>query len=276
MFLRQLRIVGEENFIEEEGKAVHQLNVSNRVISLSGSNPLHTASMKRLGETGTVVYLDVPISDILRRLHKMKTDRIVGQGNGATMSDVLQYRLQFYEKFYDIRVIVAKGQTCESIAERVIDHLEAFRAGKLYLSTRENWSTNQEGVLKSFSDTIIQGFAQDGGLFAPAYDIPKFSLEEIERIVDLSYEERALRLLQKWIPSSQLDSGSLRKFLSNAYGTGNFEDSSVCPVRHLDGNQYLSELYHGPTASFKDLSLQLMPQLFRHAVEKSIEHRNKR
>ncbi|XP_064606711.1 threonine synthase-like 1 [Liolophura sinensis] len=273
---QKLSIVGEESFIQEEGKAVEQLNVSNRVISLSGSNPLHTASMTQLRESGTVVYLDVPISDILCRLHKMKTDRIVGQGNGSTMKDVLQYRLQFYEKFYDIRVIVGKNETCESIAERVIDHLKTFREERCYLSTRVTSSANQEGVFKSFSDTIIQGFAQDGGLFVPAYDIPKFSLQEIERIVDLSYEERALRVLQRWIPSSQIDSESIRKFLSHAYGSGNFEDSNVCPVRHIHGNQYLSELYHGPTASFKDLSLQLMPQLFKHAVEKSPEHRNTR
>ena len=36
--------------------------------------------------------------------------------------------------------------------------------------------------------------------------------------------------------------------------------------RHLEGNQYVQELFHGPTASFKDLALQLMPQLFSHCL----------
>ena len=39
------------------------------------------------------------------------------------------------------------------------------------------------------------------------------------------------------------------------------------PVIHLEGNQYISELFHGATASFKDAALQLMPQFFHHAVQ---------
>ncbi|XDV29583.1 hypothetical protein PO909_032688 [Leuciscus waleckii] len=48
-----------------------------------------------------------------------------------------------------------------------------------------------------------------------------------------------------------------------AYGQ-NFADQSVVPLKHLTDHQYLLELFHGPTASFKDLALQLMPQLFAH------------
>lgn len=40
----------------------------------------------------------------------------------------------------------------------------------------------------------------------------------------------------------------------------------MAPVKHLRHNQYVQELFHGPTASFKDLALQLMPQLFAHCI----------
>lgn len=37
-------------------------------------------------------------------------------------------------------------------------------------------------------------------------------------------------------------------------------------LKHLSHNQYIQELFHGPTASFKDLALQLMPQLFSYCL----------
>lgn len=45
-----------------------------------------------------------------------------------------------------------------------------------------------------------------------------------------------------------------------------FEDEHVAPVRKIDDRIYIQELFHGPTASFKDLALQLMPLIFDEAV----------
>lgn len=54
--------------------------------------------------------------------------------------------------------------------------------------------------------------------------------------------------------------------INRAYSPSVFFSPDVIPVTHLEHNQYMQELYHGPSASFKDLALQLMPQLFQHAV----------
>lgn len=60
--------------------------------------------------------------------------------------------------------------------------------------------------------------------------------------------------------------------INKAYDCNLFCSPDIAPVSHLQHNQYMQELYHGPTASFKDLALQLMPQIFREAAnERSSE-----
>ena len=49
----------------------------------------------------------------------------------------------------------------------------------------------------------------------------------------------------------------------------------ILSVRHLRNNQYLMETFHGPTASFKDLSLQLLPRLMQAAAELTSNNENK-
>ncbi len=57
----------------------------------------------------------------------------------------------------------------------------------------------------------------------------------------------------------------LKKLINDAYST--FTDPKVLPVEHLSGNQYLMNESAGPTASFKDLALQIMPKLFQNAIK---------
>lgn len=65
-------------------------------------------------------------------------------------------------------------------------------------------------------------------------------------------------------PLGTLHSSHLRSLLWQTYSIFN---ANVLPVRHLRKNQYLMETFHGPTASFKDLSLQLLPRLMQAATE---------
>ena len=54
--------------------------------------------------------------------------------------------------------------------------------------------------------------------------------------------------------------------ITTAYSS--FEHEEVAPIKKLDGGVYIQELFYGPTASFKDLALQLMPRIFEEAVSK--------
>ena len=53
--------------------------------------------------------------------------------------------------------------------------------------------------------------------------------------------------------------------ISKAY-SHNFQHEAIAPVIKLNDQFYVHELFHGPTASFKDLALQLTPQFFSEGI----------
>jgi threonine synthase len=89
------------------------------------------------------------------------------------------------------------------------------------------------------------------------------SLSELERLIGLSYPEIALHVMERFSLGT-LHPSHLRTLLWQAYAPFH---GKILPVRHLRKNQYLMETFHGPTASFKDLSLQLLPRLMQAATE---------
>lgn len=262
----KLASVGGERFLEEEGHALCNLSASGCVVSLTGSNPLHAEAMQHLRATGLVVYLDVDSEDIIQRLARMKVNRIVGQEAGISMRDILQYRKQFYEKWLDVRVLCGTGDTVEEVAEKVLKAVERYdrHATETFVSTRCE-STGSSNQNTSFSDVVVEGLAMDGGLYVPKKGFPKIDAREWLRLADMSYPERALVLLEKCIHPLDVCALDLRTMIFKAYGS-NFSNEAIAPVKHLHSNQYIQELFHGPTASFKDLALQLMPQFFAYCL----------
>lgn len=260
----KLASVGGERFLEEEGKALCNFSASGCVVSLTGSNPLDTLAMHHIKQSGVVVYLDVDSEDIIQRLARMKVNRIVGQEAGVPMKNILLYRKQFYEKWLDVRVFCGKGETVMEVAEKVINALRRYNNAETYISTR-NATTDSSNQSTFFSDVVVEGLAPDGGLYVPQNGFPKLEACEWVRLVDMSYQERALVLLEKWIHPCDVSALDLKSMVFRAYGS-NFSSEAIAPVKHLIHNQYIQELFHGPTASFKDLALQLMPQLFAHCL----------
>ncbi|XP_073344846.1 threonine synthase-like 1 [Pagrus major] len=261
----KLAAVGGERFLEEEGEALCNFSASGCVVSLTGSNPLHTAAMQHVKDSGLVVYLDVDCEDIVRRLARMKVNRIVGQEAGVSMRDILRYRKQFYEKWLDVRVLCGTGDTVEEVAEKVVKAVERYQNhdAETYVSTRSDQVSSSQKTY--FSDVVIEGLATDGGLYVPKNGFPNLDAREWLRLADMSYPERALVLLEKCIHPLDVSAVDLRTMIFKAYGS-NFSSEAVAPVKHLTNNQYVQELFHGPTASFKDLALQLMPQLFAYCL----------
>src|SRR5205823_5237375 len=58
----------------------------------------------------------------------------------------------------------------------------------------------------------------------------------------------------------------LKRMLTEAYGK--FGHPAVAPLKQLDANQWLLELFHGPTLAFKDVAMQLLARLMDWALEK--------
>lgn len=128
-----------------------------------------------------------------------------------------------------------------------------------YISTRGFTKKNL-----SFLEVVQMGLSPDGGLFIPQ-KIPKIDLEEIEILQDLSYEERIFSILQKF--ELEITSTDLHKMIYQAYSS--FNHKKICPLSKISENRFLFELFHGPTASFKDMALQLTPHFFSASQQNS-------
>lgn len=271
----KLQDVGNEQFLEEEGKAVLNLSASGSVISLSESNPMHDASMWHLKKNGIVVYLDVPLVDIISRLKSLKAVRIVGQNSGASLRDLLQHTRLYYKKWYDTRVFCESGASAEEVADRVLDAVKRYQDvdSETFISTRHVCpkDLDKKPPPKYFSEAVIEGLASDGGLFVPEKELPKLSCGEWKNLIGATYIERAQILLERCIHPADIPATKLGEMIETAYGD-NFTCSRIAPVRHLSGNQFILELFYGPTGSFKDLSLQLMPHIFAYCIPPSCNY----
>lgn len=118
------------------------------------------------------------------------------------------------------------------------------------------------------AEAIKKGIAPDGGLFVPEARI-KFSLEQIARMVDMSYQERAVAVLKHYLGDYTED--ELNDCVSCAYTREKFGGDSIVPVYKLNDNAYVLELWHGPTCAFKDIALQILPHLLVKAMRKTGE-----
>ncbi|XP_060681562.1 threonine synthase-like 1 [Hemiscyllium ocellatum] len=271
---QKLQEVGEELFLQEEGEVVQKLSTVRGVISLTGSNPMHLASMNHVKKNGIIVYLDVSLEDILERLEGMNIDHIVGLRPGVSMQDIFQYRQQFYHQWYHVRVLCQAGDTAETIAVKVLDGIKRYQDSKsgIFVSTR---SVNNDSEFMQnpsfFTDVVIEDLALDGGLFVPADPLPELTAGEWQRLVETSYTERAQILLEKFIHPNDVPAINLREMVMKAYGQ-NFSCNKIAPVRHLSGSQFLLELFYGPTASFMDFALQMLPQLFAYCMPRTCNY----
>ncbi len=120
------------------------------------------------------------------------------------------------------------------------------------------------------AEAIRQGIAPDGGLLVPE-SFPQVSLEEITALASLDYVERAVRILSLYL--TDYGGEELRSFCQEAYSEEKF-GSHPAPLAQLNkynDREYMLELWHGPTAAFKDMALQLLPHLMTAALEKTGE-----
>ncbi|ODV80224.1 threonine synthase [Suhomyces tanzawaensis NRRL Y-17324] len=127
-------------------------------------------------------------------------------------------------------------------------------SSKAYRSTRS--SENQS---LSFEDVVMTGLANDGGLFVPS-KIPKLPDTFLEEWKDFSFNELAFNILRLYIEESEISNSELKDLVTRSYST--FRTPEVTPIKKIDDDVYLLELFHGPTYAFKDVALQFVGNLF--------------
>ncbi|HIX83412.1 MAG TPA: threonine synthase [Candidatus Megamonas gallistercoris] len=126
-------------------------------------------------------------------------------------------------------------------------------------------STRGGGSPVSAARAIIKGLATDGGLFVPQ-TIPSIDKEFIHSLLNLSYQERAKKIISLYL--TDFTAQEINDCVENAYGHNKFDTDSVVPTVQVEGNNYLLELWHGPTSAFKDMALQLLPQFISTSLKK--------
>ena len=126
------------------------------------------------------------------------------------------------------------------------------------------------GSCVTASQAILRGLAQDGGLYVPAM-FPVVPQDRIAALSSMSYPDRALEILKLYL--EDFTSQEIGEAAGAAYSPDRFDDPAVAPLKQLDKNTWVLELFHGPTLAFKDMALQLLPHLTTLSARKNGEHR---
>ena len=123
-------------------------------------------------------------------------------------------------------------------------------------------STRGEAPQVGFIETTLAGLAPDGGLYVPV-SWPRFEPDKIASFAGKPYPEVAVEVIRPFVVDAISDH-DLARMAREAYGT--FRHPAVAPLVQFGMNDFLLELFHGPTLAFKDLAMQLLARLLDHVL----------
>ena len=123
-------------------------------------------------------------------------------------------------------------------------------------------STRGQAPELDFEDVLLAGLASDGGLYVPTY-LPKFDAEKLRAMQTMSYPDLAYEIVSPFIGDC-INETDLRAILQETYSS--FRHPAVAPLVQLEHNQWVLELFQGPTLAFKDFALQLLGRLLDYVL----------
>lgn len=123
------------------------------------------------------------------------------------------------------------------------------------------YSTRDSKLRVKASEAILKGLSGDKGLFLPV-SMPKIKIEEL---LDLSYQDLASYILSLYLDDYSIE--EIRECVEKAYSKTNFQDEII--GIHREESFSVLELFHGPTVTFKDMALSLLPHLMSVAKRKN-------
>lgn len=128
-------------------------------------------------------------------------------------------------------------------------------------------STRGKAPKLNFEEVVLTGLASDGGLYVPE-QLPQFSTEQIASWADLSYTELAFEIFKPFV-DGEIEDADLKAIIDRSYQ--HFSHKAIAPLVQLTPNQWVLELFHGPTLAFKDFALQFLGQLLDFILSKRNE-----
>ena len=132
-------------------------------------------------------------------------------------------------------------------------------------------STQNNSNVVSSAQAIAQGISEEGGLFVPQC-FPKFASTDIEKMLPMSYQERAKEVFKLYLTDFTED--EISDCVDKAYTKEKFSSENPAPLKSVvyNGNELnLLELWHGPTCAFKDMALQILPHLLTKSLKKTAD-----
>jgi threonine synthase len=122
-------------------------------------------------------------------------------------------------------------------------------------------STRGAAPTLGFADALLAGLARDGGLYLPL-TIPHLPPDAIRVLRGLSYPEAAVRIMTPFVD----EDFEMESLAAAAYA--GFRHAAVAPLAQIDDNQFVLELFHGPTLAFKDFAMQWLGQATNRALRR--------
>ena len=112
---------GTDAFLKTENDVICAGEFDRCVIATGGSAVYGKEAMTKLKSNGTVIYLELPLAEIERRLGDIHT-RGVAMKNGTTISELYSERKSLYEKYADLS-LRCEGLTAEQCVDEIIKRL---------------------------------------------------------------------------------------------------------------------------------------------------------
>ncbi len=129
-------------------------------------------------------------------------------------------------------------------------------------------STRGNAPELDFQDVIITGLANDGGLYVPE-TWPQIGPERIRSFAGRPYCDVAYEVMAPFVDGT-IEIEIFKDIIAQSYAS--FNHPAVVPLREMRPNEWILELFHGPTFAFKDVALQVLARLIDHVLEKRNTH----
>ncbi len=126
-------------------------------------------------------------------------------------------------------------------------------------------STRGQAPKLNFEGAMLSGLARDGGLYVPEH-FPKFTKMQMRALRGKPYGDVAYAVCSKFVGSA-IPAKELKAMIAAAYAT--FDHAAVAPLKQLGPNDFLLELFHGPTLAFKDVAMQLLSRMMDWSLAKN-------
>lgn len=124
-----------------------------------------------------------------------------------------------------------------------------------------------------FDQAVLQGFAEDGGLFVPK-TIPKIPPARLEQLAQMPYTNLAFEMVSPFIDAQIIPEIDLKRLIEKSFST--FGHPDLMPLVPLKHNRkiLIMELFHGPTLSFKDIAMGFLVHTMDYLLAQKDAHLN--